>query len=363
MNTHIYDLHPELGEKSHLDQLHKHRAQFHRSDIIKEPLYVISPIFNPQRFRSRWKNYSPFEKHVLDSGGKLVLIECSFGERAEVYVETLSENHTIIHVSTTQEIWLKENLINLAIQRLPKDWKYVAWVDADIQFTRPDWVGETIHQLQSYKVVQMFSIALDMTPDYHPYQINYGFIHDHINGIPDKIKGHKWDCYYEVHEGPEAGVKKHRRHPGFAWAATKEAISQLGGLIDFAILGSADHHMARALVGEVEKSVHPRMSKEYRDLLKIWQERADRYIKRNVGYVQGTINHFYHGPKVNRKYVDRWKILVSNQYAPSTDIKREWNGTWQLSENKLELRDQIKAYFKQRNEDNISMEGAKSFLD
>src|SRR6266496_395544 len=109
-----------------------HPGSFHRPDGISDPLYVITPVFNSPRYRTRWKHYLNFEKHVLQSGAILFTIEASFGEREEVFVEVVSERHTIIHVRTKHEIWIKENLINLAIQRLPADWKYVAWIDGDI---------------------------------------------------------------------------------------------------------------------------------------------------------------------------------------------------------------------------------------
>jgi hypothetical protein len=36
------------------------------------------------------------------------------------------------------------------VARLPNDWKYVAWVDADVNFTNPHWVRVTVQQLQHY---------------------------------------------------------------------------------------------------------------------------------------------------------------------------------------------------------------------
>ena len=61
--------------------------------------------------------------------------------------------------------WHKENLVNLGIARLPRDSRYVAWVDADLTFARHDWVQETIQQLQHYPIVQMFAEAHDLGPD------------------------------------------------------------------------------------------------------------------------------------------------------------------------------------------------------
>lgn len=367
-NTHIYENHPELGQEPHLEHLHQHRAQGHRSDIIKDPLYVIAPVFNPHRYRSRWKMYKNFEKHVLDSGAHLITVEVSYGNRAEVFTESADDvRHKVIHYRTPHEIWLKENMINLAIQQLPNDWKYVAWIDADVQFTRPDWVGETLQKLQHYHIVQMFSVAFDMSPNYIPYGINYGFMHDYINGVPNKDLGITRSLVSngycedgEVVVNPN--IKANRWHPGFAWAARRQAIVDLGGLIDWAILGSADDHMAKALINKHHKSV-PAQLKEYKRMIGIWEERANKYIQGNVGYVSGAINHYFHGVKKNRKYVERWHILKENNFEPSIDLKRDWNGLYQLTDTKQKLRDQIRQYFHQRQEDLVPVEGVKGFLD
>lgn len=62
-----------------------------------------------------------------------------------------------LQLRTSHEIWLKENSLNLGFARLPPDWKYAAWIDADVTFARPDWACETVHQLQHNPVVQMWS--------------------------------------------------------------------------------------------------------------------------------------------------------------------------------------------------------------
>src|SRR4051812_17323789 len=117
-------------------------------------LHVVTAISNPERFRSRYNLYKNFEKHVTDAGGELTTVELAFGNRP--YVITDANNPKDVQVRTSCQIWHKENLLNLGISRLPRNWEYVAWVDADIMFARPDWVEETLHQLQHFHVVQMF---------------------------------------------------------------------------------------------------------------------------------------------------------------------------------------------------------------
>ena len=130
-------------------------------DPVRAPLHVVTPVFNAPRFKARWKHLHRFAKHVQDSGAILHLVEATFGEREPAAFD-IPINGTYTRVKVKDELWLKENLINLGIQRLPVDWEYVAWPDGDVLFVRPNWVGETIHQLQHYAVVQMFSEAVDV---------------------------------------------------------------------------------------------------------------------------------------------------------------------------------------------------------
>jgi glycosyltransferase involved in cell wall biosynthesis len=329
--------------------MNNQQINFHRPDRINDTLYVIAPVFNPKRYRSRWKLYQDFERYVLmNKEAHLVTVECTFGDREEAIAEQVDYNHTIVKLTSKNEIWIKENMINLAIQRLPEDWKYVAWIDADIQFIRPDWVGECIHQLQHHPIIQMFSVAWDIDPNYVPYQMHTSFGYDYRNDSPPNDYYKKRNC--------------NSWHTGYAWAATREAISNLGGLIDWAVLGAADNHMARALIGKVHESYNEKISQEYKDMLHIWQDRATEYIKGNLGYMDGGLLHYFHGAKVNRRYHDRWQILVKNDFQPSLDLKKDWNGLYQLTDRTPKLRRDIQLYFKQRDEDNIDMKGVKTLF-
>jgi hypothetical protein len=72
-----------------------------------------------------------------------------------------------------------------------------------------------------------------------------------------------------------------------------------------------------------------------------------------VGYVKGTILHFWHGKKANRKYRERWQILLENDYQPSRDLYKDWQGLITFYEGNYKLRDDLVDYFHQRNEDSI----------
>lgn len=300
-----------------------------------DKFWVIAVISNPVRYDSRYRLYKKFEHHMHKAGVQMLTVELSLGDREFAITEAHNERHLQLH--SKHELWHKENMINLGLARLPIGWKYVCWIDADIEFTNHDWVVDTMHALQHYHIVQMFSHAIDLGPEGQHIQTQNGFMWSYLTGRPVGKSYPGW-------------------HPGFAWAARKEAINKVGRLYDQAILGSGDHHMARAMIGQVLDSVPHNATSNYLNSLKIWQDRCESHIKRNVGYVPGTILHHWHGRKKDRRYNDRWKILIDNQYDPLIDLKEDWQGLWQLTDRSIQLRDDIRQYFRSRNEDSIDVE-------
>jgi len=359
------------------------------------PLHVVTAIFNPIRYASRYNLYKSFEKYVRDSGAILTTIECAFGNRPFEVTEASNPFH--IQVRTYEELWIKENLINIAISRLPTDWEYVAWVDADVQFARPDWVAETVHQLQHYMFIQMFSDAYDLSPGYRVMEKHMGWAYSVLHrGIPNShekpkahpqhpvhpthpahpghpvhpghaepglITGTNTPCYYYQEPGKPGGAAAWY-HPGYAWAARREAIDGVGGLMDFPILGAGDHHMAWSLIGEAKRTMPSNINHNYKRLVYQWQENALETIHRDIGYMSGSLLHYWHGNKADRRYKDRWEILIDNDYDPLVDIKRDNQGLLALTKHNHKLRDGIREYFRFRNEDSIDLShDAKDKLD
>lgn len=141
-------------------------------------------------------------------------------------------------------------------------------------------------------------------------------------------------------------------HSGFAWAATRQFYENTGGLMDFPILGSADHHMAWAAIGNVGWSVHKGMTDAFKRRCREWQDRAVQVTHRFLNYVPGRIEHHWHGKKSERKYRERWKILVDNKFNPDTDLRKDAQGLWRIV-GKPKLREEIHRYFAGRREDSI----------
>lgn len=311
-----------------------------------DELWVITVISNPQRFKSRYELYGRFARAVEKAGGRLVTVEAAFGTRPHEVTQAGNPRHVQLRVH--DEIWHKENLINIGVSHLPPSWRYVAWIDADVEFVREDWVAETVQQLQHYKMIQMFQHALDMGPQGDLMTTFDGFAWAFATGKepPHRRAPNAPNPYYG------RGLRPNW-HPGFAWAARREAFEGVGGLIDFAILGAADHHMAWALLGDVKVRTPKDISPAYLKHLLTWEARAQVAVRQNLGYMPGTIYHHWHGPKANRRYGERWEILLRHGYDPDLDLQRDWQGLHRLSDRGERMRNDLRGYFAQRNEDSI----------
>jgi hypothetical protein len=320
---------------------------------LHKDFWVIAVYNNPLRFKRRRKLFGEFITRMKNYGVNLCVVELAYGERT---FETQELDVQLkVQLRTDTVLWHKENLVNIGISRLPNDWKYVAWIDTDIDFVNPFWAEETIQQLQMHPVVQMFEDAIDLGPTNEVMNVAKCFAYCYKNDIPKKTwtttTKNKQGNYYFYSQKSKNGVYW---HPGYAWAATRHAIETFGGLFEVGILGSGDHHMAMGLIGKADESYAQDVSEDYKSHVLNWQTRALR-LHKDIGYVNGTIYHYWHGKKSDRKYNDRWRHLVDNNYQPTHDIHRDWQGLLVFYEGHAKLRDDIVKYFRERNEDSIDL--------
>lgn len=309
-----------------------------RIQAVPDVLHVLTVCFNPMRFHRRYDLHARFHDHLASfEQARPWTVEVAIGERE--FEVTAAGNPSHLQLRTRSSVWLKENALNLLVERLPLGWQYVAFVDADVTFLDPHWVDNTLHALQHYDVVQPWSHATDLGPNGEPLLTFKGFGYGYVEGIdPGPIQ-----------RGSGFTAKW---HPGFAWAFRREAIDAVGGLIDYSILGSADHLMAHALIGRLTDALPGNLSEGYKAACLRWEQDA-KALRQNVGYVPGTILHHWHGSKANRQYANRWKILADCGFDPVVDLRRDWQGLWQLTDRSIPLRDALRRYFSARNEDSV----------
>jgi hypothetical protein len=215
------------------------------------------------------------------------------------------------------------------------------------------WFEETWHQLQHYEFVEIWETLIDLDLDTNANGAPMpSFMANYIkHGTPNG------DAFSVIKRCYASGSKSMGR-PGLAWAANIDAFHECGGIIDYCILGAGDWYMAHALIGSFHSVIRVREATkapgELERKLLHWQERAERWLKRDVGFVPGLVYHDFHGPKTARGYATRGQILTRNQFNPDTDIKYDGQGLLRLETyepRQVRLRDEIGAYFRSRNED------------
>lgn len=348
---------------------HPNSTPAHASWAPEQTLHVAVAYSNPCRWRTRIRLFNDFRRHAAGLPNiRLYVGELAYGDRP--FEVTSLDNPDDIQLRTNHELWHKENILNVVVSRFDPTWRYGAYIDGDFTFTRHDIGLETIHQLQHYDWVQMISTYCDLTHDHKPLRILKSFGNRFASGeltpevLSRVLKGApSTEAQYnaammngEKPAGPKTGGVG---TTGAAWAWKRAAFNACGGLLDTCILGSGDWHMAFGLAGEPD--IHPNVREMtsvgvvYADSIKSWQNRAARYVNKNIGCVDCHGIHHFHGSKVLRKYEHRWKILRDCDFNPYTDVFKDWQGIYQLTPNKPKLRDLIRDYFKSRNEDDISL--------
>lgn len=301
-------------------------------------LHVIGVITNPMRYHSRLRLFREWYKAMEATPNvKVYVVEAAFGDRQHEVTEAGNPCHLQLRIY--QEIWHKENLINLAVKRLlPHNWKYMCWSDCDVFQAHDSWALESIHQMQHYSVIQPWSDCIDL--GFHGNILHHfqSFCYIHRLGVPKQ-------CH------PSQPYKY--AHSGFMWACRRDFWEAVGGLLDWSILGSADHHCAFGLIGEIKNSIHDRMGENFKRLAKEWEHRAYRFTKGHLGFVKGRIEHRFHGKKASRKYRERWALLIENSFDPVNDLTYDPQGVITLT-GKPKLLQSCREYMVGRNEDEIS---------
>lgn len=297
-----------------------------------ETLHLALVYANPRRWETRRRLFLDCRRHLETFPNVCVhACELAYGDRP-FEVTTPAD----IQLRTHHELWHKENLINLAVRRFPANWRYGATIDADFHMTQLAWAQEAIHQLQHHPFVQLYSNLVYLNASHRPHRMMPSFAWNWL---------HRRDRCRADRDTPGA--------VGGAWAFTREAFDSVGGMLDCCICGSADWHMAFGLIGQSSgnrelKSAHP----HYAAAIRAWQERA-KALRKDIGCIDHLALHHWHGALQKRGYGSRVSILVDNDFDPLTDIAYDCQGVLRLTGSKPQLRDDLRAYFRSRNEDSL----------
>lgn len=197
----------------------------------QEPLWGITTYFNPARYRTRLANYKIFREHL---NVPLIAVEYVLGE-PEL---TTQDAEILVQIPGRDVMWQKERLLNVALEHLPEECRYVAWLDCDIVFEEESWSQQAIAALEEDRLIQLFSEAslLERQAAGKP---NLQAAVDQRRSLMQLLE----------ESGPnmklfsQTGLSQELNYcPGYAWAAPRDVLEQCR-FYDAMIVGGADKAM------------------------------------------------------------------------------------------------------------------------
>ena len=279
---------------------------------------AITALFSPVGYQSLAYNYQRFAEAWKTTGVPLYTIECSFPWQTPI----LKNDQFAMRVESTTPLFIKECLLNKMAASLPRDVQYVVVLDCDLIWESYDWVQSIPRVMQHYQAIQPFREMIDLTKD-----------GQHNKTIPS------W-CYA-------------REETGYGFCQVfKREFFDLGGYFDMMLLGAGDTLIWQAaqggfngMIGDV---IRQKNQTVYKRALR-WMDRMVPYIDGQVGYLDETAYHMWHGDRSNRQYRDRWEIFA--QMDPDTMLVKNDHGIWNLHEGEDAFQDQVLQYFRDRREE------------
>ena len=299
---------------------------------------IVSCFFNPQNSPYRVKAFKKFYESIKHLNYRI--IECVIGDddrQLDVY------NDPNISVVYTQNVlWHKEALLNKVISELPKKYKYVFWVDADVIFTNNDWVVDGVKALQTANIIQPFELCVHLSKDLDKPSFVLPLIED--NPTPNKYNNSVWRSFcsnYSKNVNWGSEDYNTHGHVGFAWAARREVLEACP-LYDRALIGGADHIIAHAAAGQINHKCIAKSFTENIDEVNEWSRKFYNVVQGKIGYVKGNLYHIWHGDINKRQYLKRIQ-----DFTPTTKeiVHKDKNGLYITKKGDDEY---VKKYFQHR---------------
>ena len=294
-----------------------------------EMLFVIVPHFNPVKSKCRETLLLEFlERISLEPRVVPIVVQLAYPGQVHLNLARIVQGmFSDIRVHGQHVMFQKENLINIGLESVPRDCKY-AWIDADVAFTNPHWVRDTLNALNETPVVQMFGTTADLSPDYDAFPSLTGMVKY------SKVGGNSLDV-----------------HPvGLAWAAHKGVVPKL---CDKAVLSGGDKFTWQALRGDKQTRLEPSFCDE-------WNAWGAQFGPVEIGYVPGTLLHYWHGSREHRQgRPERLKTECFKDvgFSVARDLKYNAFGVLEFVDPDCEVARRAKELFASRQDD--SVESAK----
>lgn len=302
-----------------------------------DDLCIITCYFNPEKYKTKKKNFDQFIAPIMAAGLHYIIVECAFNDAGF----EIPASANVIRVNSNAVLWQKERLLNIALGAVPAHCTKIAWLDCDILFSNEHWATEASALLEQVPVVQPFTHAVRL-PEHHTYYNGEGHVYNGFAAVhrhyPDvKLKGN-----FELHG-----------HTGFVWAARKEVFEGIG-FYDACLSGVADHLMAHSFCGDwqsacIQKLIasNPKYLAHFQD----WSKKIYEKIGGQIGFIEGVVLHLWHGDHLQRRYLENSQFLSQTPYNPPDDLYLNNSQCWEIRENRELLTDWTQFYLSSRKED------------
>lgn len=224
---------------------------------------------------------------------------------------SLSNNY--LELQSESILWHKERCLNLLIKKfkLYEKYDYICWLDTDILFDKPIVLSEDFN----YSVFQPFKTSLRQSDK-------------------DGRAVQRFESWAYNRSGDR----------GLGWGVRADLLRKVGGFFDYGIVGGGDSFFLERMQG---KPISIKCSEFDKELATYFK---DLYVyPKDIGYLDNTVTHLYHGTTANRNYDNRIKILQKHNFKPLDDLIVEKSGLYRLRDPIFES--DVKHYFLAREED------------
>lgn len=222
----------------------------------------------------------------------------------------------------------KENLWNLVAGRVPEEYKKLVFIDSDVLFSAPDWVDLCSCALDEFDLIQPMEMCIrDPFPSKNSI----------ASGICSENKKQLNLINY---------------HAGYALAARREWLSNVGGIYENALIGGGDGFFWRFVIRcfdsdcDVFPSSHKTENIKKHKRLEEYQSNLLNH-KPKIGFLKGvSAVHMPHGNFKSRNYEKRLDQFSSEDFC---SVKKNGQGIYEWTSPGAETK--ARAYFESREED------------
>jgi len=290
-------------------------------------LATVTTFYNPEKYENPLRNYRLFREGLTVPDEDLYTVELSFDGEWQIP----GRNVYRLRGGPKNVMWQKERLINYAVERLPRRYDTVAWLDCDLLFDDADWPRQSMDRLKSNRAVQLFSEIEYTDHDLKPTFTNTSFSKNVAGGLLGKVVA-----------------------PGGAWAMSRD----LFPIPDRHVAGGGDGYLTYPMFGYHHDFFRDQMSNRMLDSYDANANKILKNISSRAGYLDGKVTHLFHGSRKNRQYADRTTYLQAGDFDPLRDV-RVRRGLLEWATPKFGMHKRIADYFRDRDEDGIIEEAER----